>query len=109
MIYLVRAKGSVHYTSTNDDAYLALLQASALPWYYTNYVRTLWLGEGEPKIPCDLDGNPVPRSRLQTDDRNLYSLHLRAVKSFRKSGKPYWMVDEELAKSFEQHWMQVTK
>ena len=108
MIYLVKSKFSNYYTSINTvEYYEKLLQCSDIPWYYCYYDYIL---HNVTKIPCDsLYYRPVSRHILNTNDKQLYHLHLQAVKLKKYNDDFYWRVDPALHYKFSLFWETVLR
>lgn len=103
MIYLVKSKFSKYYTSVNTiEYYEKLLKCSDIPWYYHYYDYTLY--QQDTKIPCNLFYTYVPRQLLNTFDKQLYYLHLQAVKLKKHNDDFYWRVDPILHCKFSLLW-----
>ena len=92
--YLVKSIYSDKYTSYNTlDYYKKLLHAEK-PWYYEFY-EYKW------------SNNPsINRSELKGYDRQLFKLHLRAMRVWKEYKTFYWLVDDNLNKQFEYFWLE---
>lgn len=103
-MYLVKSRFSNCYTSVNTiDYYNRLKQCDTLPWYYQYYDYKLH----NAIIPCNLNYQPLPRSSLNINDRDLYRLHLQAVKLAKSNNKFYWQFDNTLTEKFSALWERI--
>ena len=102
MIYLVKSKFSMYYTSINTvEYYKKLMACHDLPWYYKHYEYVL---HETVSIPCNSLYQNVSRQLLNTHDRRLYYLHLQAVKIKKYNDDFYWRINNELDKKFSTFW-----
>ena len=76
------------------------------PWYYVYYDYTL---HDNTHIPCNSIYQKVHRSALNTDDKELYHLHLQAVKLARHNSNFYWLIDSALDDKFSLFWKKVLR
>ena len=103
-MYLVKSRFSDCYTSINTvDYYNKLKLCNTLPWYYQYYDYKLHTAT----VPCDLNYQPVTRHSLNTNDRDLYHLHLQAVKLTKDSDKFYWQFNNTLTEKFSALWERI--
>jgi hypothetical protein len=108
LIYLVKSKFSKYYTSINTiEYYEKLLQCSDIPWYYCYYDYTL--NTQNIDIPCNSLYTYVSRQSLNTFDKQLYYLHLQAVKLKKRNDDFYWRVDPALHYKFSVFWETVLR
>lgn len=98
----------MYYTSINTvEYYKKLMGCHDLPWYYVYYDYTL---HNAANIPCDsLYYLPVPRQTLNTNDKQLYHLHLQAVKLKKYNDDFYWRIDSTLDQKFSTFWKAVLR
>lgn len=76
------------------------------PWYYTYYEYCL---HSSASAPCDSLYEKVSRASLNTHDKELYYLHLQAVKLTKYNSEFYWRIDSALDKKFSLLWEKVLR
>jgi hypothetical protein len=76
------------------------------PWYYVYYDYKL---HEDISVPCNSVYEKVSRTSLNSYDRELYYLHLQAVKLNKYNNSFYWQFDSSLDKKFSLLWEQVLR
>lgn len=106
-MYFVKSIFSDVYTSINTIDYYQKLNLVEKPWYYEYYQYKLHTEKID--IPCSINMLPVTRSQLNIFDRELYYLHILAIKDYKKNNNFYWYTNSNLEKKFDNLWVRILK